>query len=92
MLKGCLNMAGETSNKTTVQVDSTGSIYTVIDSTGQLHRGTVVIKAVKCGKGCKGCPHKKYKYVVWRQDNKTRWKYIGKVNQEEKCQPEQKTK
>ena len=75
-------MAGNTTEKVTVQSDSEGKIYTVIDSTGQIHRGTVVIKAVKCGKNCKGCPHKKYKYVVWRQDNKTRWKYIGKISKE----------
>jgi len=74
-------MAGEANKNVTVQVDSTGSIYTVIDSTGQIHRGTVVIKAVKCGKGCKGCPHKKYKYVAWHEDGKTRWKYIGKVQE-----------
>ena len=76
-------MAGEADKKTTVQVDSTGSIYTVIDSTGQIHRGTVVIKPVYCGKRCKGCPHKFYKYVVWREANKTRWKYIGKVGKEQ---------
>jgi len=78
-----LKMAGESDKKITVQVDTTGQTYTVIDSTGQIHRGTVVIKAVNCGKKCKGCPHKIYKYVAWRQDRKTRWKYIGKVTQEE---------
>jgi len=85
-------MAGETKNRATVQVDSTGQIYTVIDSSGQIHRGTVVIKAIYCGRRCAGCPHKFYKYVVWRQNNKTRWKYIGKVEKEQACQQTQKTR
>ena len=84
-------MAGRVENKVTVQSDAEGKIYTVIDSAGLLHKGTVVIKPVYCGKKCKGCPHGFYKYVVWRQDNKTKWKYIGKVNQEAKCQPQPKT-
>jgi hypothetical protein len=77
-------MAGKAQEKITVQSDIEGKIYTVIDSAGLLHRATVVIKAVYCGKKCKGCPHKKYKYVVWHQDGKTKWKYVGKINQEEK--------
>jgi len=84
-------MAGNTGEKITVTSDETGSIYTVIDSTGRIHKGTVVVKAVYCGKKCKGCPHGFYKYVVWCQDKKTHWKYIGKVAKEEKCQPIQKT-
>lgn len=84
-------MAGNEVQKMTVQVDATGSVYTVIDSAGQIHRGTIVIKPVFCGKKCKGCPHQLYKYVVWRQDKKTRWKYVGKVEKVQECQPEQKT-
>ena len=83
-------MAGQISKAATVQVDTTGSIYTVIDSTGQIHRGTVVKKPVYCGKHCKGCPHGFYKYVAWRQDGKTRWKYIGKAEKEQECQTKQK--
>jgi hypothetical protein len=75
-------MAGNEDKKITVQVDATGSVYTVIDTTGQIHRGTVVIKPVYCGKKCKGCPHKLYKYVVWREAGKTHWKYIGVVKKE----------
>ena len=77
-------MAGSTENKITVTSDETGTIYTVIDSTGQIHRGTVVIKAIYCGKKCKGCPHCYYKYVVWRENKKTHWKYLGKIRKEEK--------
>ena len=84
-------MACRVDNKVTVQSDAEGKIYTVIDSTGLLHKGTVVIKDIYCGKKCKGCPHGKYKYIVWRQDTKTKWKYIGKVNKEAQCQAEQKT-
>lgn len=75
-------MAGRIENKVTVQSDIEGKIYTVIDSAGLLHKGTVVIKPVLCGKKCKGCPHGFYKYVAWRQDGKTKWKYIGKIKQE----------
>ncbi len=74
-------MAGRIENSVTVQVDPEGKIYTVIDSAGRLHKATVVIKAIKCGKGCKGCPHKVYKYIAWHQDGKTKWKYIGKVQE-----------
>lgn len=73
-----------------VMSDEKGENYTVTDSLGQLHKGTIVIKPVFCGKRCKGCPHKFYKYVVWRQDGKTHWKYIGKVEKEQTCQPTQK--
>ncbi len=72
-------MAGDTQGKITVQADSEEKIYTIIDASGQIHRGTVVIKPVYCGKRCEGCPHKFYKYIAWRQDGKTKWKYIGRV-------------
>jgi hypothetical protein len=49
------------------------------DETGKIHKGTIVIKPIYCGKHCKGCPHYIYKYVCWKQDGRTRWKYIGKV-------------
>lgn len=84
-------MARDAGNQTTVTSDAEGKIYTVIDPSGQIHRGTVVIKPVYCGKRCKGCPHKYYKYVVWREAGKTHWKYIGKVDKEQICQPTQKT-
>jgi hypothetical protein len=83
-------MASDKGESVTVQSDSDGKIFTVIDSAGHLHRGTVVIKAVYCGKHCKKCPHGFYKYVVWRQDGKTRWKYVGKTTKGAVCAPEQK--
>ena len=83
--------ASSTGSQITVTSDAEGKIYTVIDSTGLIHRGTVVIKPVYCGKKCKGCPHHIYKYVVWREAGKTRWKYIGKVEKEQTCQPTEKT-
>lgn len=83
-------MAGLTGGPITVTSDAAGKIYTVIDPSGQIHRGTVVIKPIYCGKRCKGCPHKFYKYVVWREANKTRWKYIGKVEREQACQQTKK--
>ena len=84
-------MAGSTGKGITVTSDAEGKVFAVIDSTSLIHRGTVVIKPVYCGKKCKGCPHYIYKYVVWRENGKTRWKYIGKVEKESLCQPTQKT-
>jgi hypothetical protein len=84
-------MANGTGESVTVQSDNEKKIFTVIDSAGHLHRGTVVIKAVYCGKKCKKCPHGFYKYVVWHQDGKTKWKYIGKAEKEAICSTEEKT-
>lgn len=78
-------MVRGTGSPVTVMSDEKGENFTVQDSSGQIHRGTVVIKPVYCGKRCKGCPHKFYKYVVWREAGKTRWKYIGKVEKEQVC-------
>ena len=83
-------MARDISGSVVVMSDEEGEHYTITDSFGQIHKGTVVVKAVYCGKRCKGCPHKFYKYVVWRQDGKTRWKYVGKVEKEQVCQSERK--
>ena len=41
-------------------------------------KGTIVAKWVKCGKGCKKCPHGPYYYLVWKEGGKTKWKYLGK--------------
>jgi hypothetical protein len=71
--------------------DKEGKTFTIADSSGQLHKGTVVIKPVYCGKKCKGCPHGDYKYIVWRENGKTKWKYIGKAEKEQTCQSTQKT-
>ena len=36
-------------------------------------------QSVKCGKaGCTACPHGPYWYAYWREDGKTRSRYIGK--------------
>jgi hypothetical protein len=37
---------------------------------------------VYCGKECKTCPHGPYWYCYWKEDGKTRTKYIGKVLKE----------
>jgi hypothetical protein len=39
---------------------------------------TYRLEKVSCGKKCKGCPHGPYWYGYWREDGKTRSKYIGK--------------
>ena len=44
-----------------------------------LPKGSIVAKYVKCGKeGCRKCPHGPYYYLVWKEDGKTKWKYLGK--------------
>ena len=42
-------------------------------------RGSIQVKWVYCGKGCSKCPHGPYYYLVYRENNKVVWKYIGKV-------------
>jgi hypothetical protein len=81
-------MARSIGESVKVMSDEKGETYTIADSSGQLHKGTVVVKPVFCGKNCKGCPHHIYKYVVWHEAGKTKWKYIGKVEKEQKCQSE----
>ncbi|MCX6673000.1 MAG: hypothetical protein NTY37_04385 [Methanothrix sp.] len=39
---------------------------------------TYRLEKVSCGKNCKGCPHGPYWYGYWRENGKTRSKYIGK--------------
>jgi hypothetical protein len=39
---------------------------------------TYRLERVSCGKGCKGCPHGPYWYGYWKEDGKTKSKYIGK--------------
>jgi len=63
----------------TVLADEKQESYVIIDEKGERRKGLVIIKAVMCGKKCGKCPHGPYKYIVWKQDGKTRWKYIGKV-------------
>ena len=46
----------------------------------QGHRGRVIEKMIRCGrKGCTKCPHGPYKYLVIREGNKVKTKYLGKV-------------
>lgn len=40
---------------------------------------TVRTETVRCGKGCSKCPHGPYLYAYWKQNGKTRSKYLGKV-------------
>jgi len=85
-------MARDTGQPVIVMSDESKTNFAVIGCSGQLHRGTVVIKPVYCGKKCRGCPHGHYKYVTWRENGKTRWKYAGKVGKDEACQQTQKTR
>ena len=72
-------MAKKESGKVRILTDEKKEYFTVIDKSGQRHKGTVVIKPVMCGKKCRGCPHKFYKYVCWKEKGKTQWKYIGVI-------------
>jgi hypothetical protein len=41
---------------------------------------TYQVKSIKCGKkGCKSCPHSYYVYGFWKENGKTKSKYIGKL-------------
>ena len=77
--------------KVRVLADAKGENYSILASDGTLHKGTVVIKPVFCGKKCKGCPHCHYKYVCWTQGGKTKWKYIGKIERVKECLATQKS-
>ncbi len=46
-----------------------------VQTTGSI---TYRLEKVSCGKNCKGCPHGPYWYGYWREDGKTRSKYVGK--------------
>jgi len=52
--------------------------------TGEKRHGSVTYRQewVYCGKECKKCPHGPYWYCYWKEDGKTRTKYIGKVLKE----------
>ena len=46
--------------------------------TGRIHRGTVRLKTVNCGKkGCTKCPHHIYAYAQFRVGDKVTEKYLG---------------
>ena len=59
-----------------------GQKITLIDEeTGRVFRGTVRIKAVRCGKeNCTRCPHHSYAYAQFRNGKKVTEKYLGVVN------------
>jgi len=41
---------------------------------------TLQEKRVKCGKGCKSCPHGPYLYTFFRVDKKLKSRYLGSMN------------
>lgn len=46
---------------------------------GQKGRVTFRQEHVRCGKqGCTTCPHGPYWYAYWREDGRTRSRYLGK--------------
>jgi len=44
---------------------------------------TYRLQYIRCGKGCRGCPHGPYWYAFWKEDGKTRSEYIGKRRRED---------
>ena len=59
---------------------SQGKASVFIEGTdGKRHLARERIKPVMCGKKCRGCPHKFYKYLVYRDGNTVKEKYIGVV-------------
>ena len=63
---------------TTADIEE-GENFTIKGKDGKVHTGTVRIKAIMCGKKCKGCPHHIYAYLKYRDGKKTKEKYLGKV-------------
>jgi hypothetical protein len=53
-------MAKKESGKVRILTDEKREYFTVIDKSGQSHKGTGVSRPVMCGKKCQGCPHKFY--------------------------------
>ncbi|GAJ15962.1 unnamed protein product, partial [marine sediment metagenome] len=48
------------------------------NETGEIHTGSIRIKAVTCGKkGCTKCPHHIYAYAKFRTGKKVTEKYLG---------------
>jgi len=46
---------------------------------------TLQIKAVKCGKlNCNRCPHGFYLYAYWKENGRTKSKYIGSLGKDNK--------
>lgn len=41
--------------------------------------GCHVVKMVRCGKNCRGCPHGPYLYRVTKVNGRQVWKYLGKA-------------
>jgi len=55
-------------------------IQSLENTEGVPHCGVGIrVEFVNCGKKCKKCPHGPYLYVYWKQDGKTRSRYIGKA-------------
>ncbi len=68
-------------SKTTISRDTKTRLM-IMGEDGVLHKAHIRIRRVYCGKKCKGCPHKAYKYAVYWDGGKTKHKYLGKVKTE----------
>lgn len=63
---------------TKVQDLKPGEGVVFADSKGMVHRGSIRIKEVLCGKkACTKCPHKIYAYARYRVGKKVTEKYLG---------------
>jgi hypothetical protein len=71
-------------NTTHILTDTTGKHYAIITPDKKYHKATLVIKRIKCGRGCSKCPHGLYKYICWKDEGKLKWKYIGKAEPKKK--------
>jgi len=65
-------------SKHTIERD-TDTFFIVKGENGVEHKAHVRIRCIYCGKGCKGCPHKAYKYAVYWDEGKVKEIYLGKV-------------
>jgi hypothetical protein len=85
-MKGGFRMTGSTGGQARLLYDEQRTVYAVLDPTGQLHRGTVVIKTIGGSKRFPDRPIGQYRYVAYKQDGKTRWLYAGKIEGGMQCQ------
>jgi hypothetical protein len=63
---------------------SSGGAPPAEEENGEKRRASVTYRQewVRCGKECRSCPHGPYWYCYWKEDGKTKTRYIGKVLKE----------
>lgn len=65
-------------SKHTISTDTSEYMF-MRGKDGKEHKASIRIRQIYCGKKCRGCPHKAYKYAVYRDGDKRKEVYLGKV-------------